>query len=60
MPKLLDCYFAANPNPEIKQVIQRALPLFLNASLVLRDYSSVGLKGIRRILILVDVLAGVK
>ena len=60
MPELLDRYFAANPNPEIKQIIRRALPLLKNLAGFAGLFQRWSKKGIRRVLILTDVLAGVK
>jgi tRNA A-37 threonylcarbamoyl transferase component Bud32 len=60
MPQLLDRYFAANPNPEIKQVIARALPLLKTLSGFAGLFQRWSKKGIRRVLILVDVLSNVK
>ena len=60
LPKLLDSYFTANPNPEIKQVIARALPLLKTLAGLARPFQRWSKKGIRRVLILVDVLEGVK
>jgi hypothetical protein len=56
---LLDAYFAANPNPEIKQVIRRALPLLKKLAGFAGLFQRWSKKGIRRVLILVDVLEGV-
>jgi tRNA A-37 threonylcarbamoyl transferase component Bud32 len=60
MPKLLDAYFAANPDPEIKQVIRRALPLLKKLASFAGLFQRWSKKGIRRVLILVAVLDGVK
>ena len=60
LPALLDHYFAANPNPEIKQVIHRALPLLKTLAGFAGLFQRWSKKGIRRVIILVDVLAGVK
>ncbi len=60
MPKLLDSYFAANPNPEIKKVIARALPLLKSLAGFAGLFQRWSKKGIRRVIILVDVLKGVK
>lgn len=56
MPKLLDSYFAANPDPEIKQVIQRALPLLSRLAGFASLFERWSKKGIRRVIILVDML----
>lgn len=60
LPQLLDHYFAANPNPEIRQVIRRALPLLKSLAGFAGLFQRWSKKGIRRVLILVDVLNGVK
>lgn len=56
LPQLLAAYFAANPSAEIRETINRALPLLhvlARIAGILRRFSR---KGIRRILILSDVL----
>jgi len=58
LPELLACYFTANPDPEIKQVIRRALPLLGTLSGIAGCFQRWSKKGIRRVLILVDVLRG--
>ncbi|UCV04894.1 hypothetical protein [Dechloromonas denitrificans] len=60
LPQLLDSYFAANPDPEIKQVIRRARPVLKRLAAVAGLFQRWSKKGIRRVLILVDVLDGVK
>lgn len=60
LPQLLERYFAANPNPEIRQVIQRALPLLKKLARFAGLFQRWSKKGIRRVLILVDVVSGVK
>jgi tRNA A-37 threonylcarbamoyl transferase component Bud32 len=60
LPQLLDGYFAANPDPEIKQVIRRARPVLKRLAAVAGRFQRWSKKGIRRVLILVDVLDGVK
>ncbi len=60
LPQLLDDYFTANPDPEIRQVIRRALPVLKRLAAVAGLFQRWSKKGIRRVLILVDVLDGVK
>lgn len=60
MPQLLERYFAAHPNPEIKQIIVRALPILKTLSGFAGLFQRWSKKGIRRVLILVDVLSTVK
>lgn len=59
LPELLGRYFTANPAPEIKQVIHRALPLLGTLSGIAGCFQRWSKKGIRRVLILVDVLRGI-
>jgi tRNA A-37 threonylcarbamoyl transferase component Bud32 len=60
MPKLLAAYFAAQPEPEIRRIIQRTLPLLKRLARIAGWFQRWSKKGIRRVLILVDVLDGVK
>lgn len=60
LPQLLHDYFAANPDPKIKQIIRRALPLLKKLAGLAGLFQRWSKKGIRRVLILVDVLATVK
>ena len=60
LPQLLDCYFAANPNDEIKAIIRRGLPLMNRLAAFAGLFQRWSRKGIRRIIILVDVLNGLK
>ncbi|HJV93989.1 MAG TPA: hypothetical protein VJ572_10940 [Azonexus sp.] len=60
MPQLLDHYFAANPAPEIRRVIQRALPLLGRLARFAALFQRWSNKGIRRIVILVDLLKTVQ
>lgn len=60
LPQLLDHYFAANPNPEIRQVIGRALPLLGRLAGFAALFQRWSKKGIRRIVILVDMLKTVR
>lgn len=60
LPQLIEHYFAANPAPEIRQVIRRALPLLKTLAGFAGLFQRWSKKGIRRVLILVDVLEGVR
>lgn len=60
LPQLIDCYFAAHPNPEIKQVIQRTAPLMRGFARFFGLFRRWSRKGIRRIQIMVDILSEVK
>ena len=60
LPQLLDRYFAANPNDEIKTIIRRGLPLMNRLAAFAGQFQRWSRKGIRRIIILVDVLNGLK
>jgi len=60
LPQLIDHYFAANPNQEIRDVIRRALPLLKRLSGFIRPFRRWSNKGIPRALILVDVFSTVK
>jgi tRNA A-37 threonylcarbamoyl transferase component Bud32 len=60
LPELLTCYFTANPDPEIKKIIARALPLLRSLASFAGLFQRWSKKGIRRVLTLVDVLGGVK
>ena len=60
LPQLLDRYFAANPDPEIKRIIQRALPLLGRLAGFAALFQRWSKKGIRRIVILVDMLKTVQ
>lgn len=59
LPLLLERYYAANPNPEIRQVIRRTLPLLKTLAGFAGIFQRWSRKGIRRVLILVDVLGEV-
>lgn len=56
LPQLIERYFAANPNPEIRQIIARALPLLGRLAGFAALFQRWSKKGIRRIVILVDML----
>lgn len=60
LPQLLDRYFAANPDPEIRRVIRRALPLLGRLAGFAALFQRWSKKGIRRIVILVDMLKTVQ
>ena len=60
LPQLIDRYFTAHPNDEIKRVIQRTVPLMRGVSRFTRLFSRWSKKGIRRIQIMVDILSQVK
>jgi tRNA A-37 threonylcarbamoyl transferase component Bud32 len=55
LPQLIDHYFAANPDPEIKDVIRRGWPLMKRLAGIARPFRRWSNKGIPRVLILVDV-----
>jgi tRNA A-37 threonylcarbamoyl transferase component Bud32 len=55
LPQLIDHYFAANPDPEIRDVIRRGLPLMKRLAGIARPFRRWSNRGIPRILILVDV-----
>jgi len=56
LPQLLNSYFAAHPSGEAKKLIGRILPLMRTLTHLARPFQRWSKKGIRRILILVDVL----
>jgi len=56
LPQLLATYFAANPDPEIRQIIRRTLPLLGRLASLAGLFERWSRKGIRRVLILVDAL----
>ena len=56
LPGLLTAYFAAHPENEIKTIIRRAIPLFSRLAAFAGLFQRWSRKGIRRILILTDVL----
>ena len=60
LPQLLDAYFAAHPEPEIKRVIARAVPLLRPLARLAGLFQRWSRKGIRRILIMVDILQGIR
>jgi len=60
LPQLIDHYFAANPDQEIRDVIRHALPLLKRLSGFIRPFRRWSNKGIPRALILVDVFSTVK
>ena len=60
LPQLLDHYFAANPDPEIREVIRRALPMLKRLAPIAGLFRRWSNKGIPRVLILADVFSTVK
>lgn len=60
LPTLLAHYFAAHPNPEIKQLIRRSVPLLRTLAGIATPFERWSNKGIRRTRIMVDVLGQVK
>ena len=60
LPLLIEHYFAANPNPEISNIIRRALPLMKRLAAFARLFGRWSNKGIPRVLILVDVFSGLR
>ncbi len=56
LPRLLDAYFAAHPAPEVKAVIRRTVPLVSRFASFAGLFQRWSRKGIRRILILRDIL----
>lgn len=56
LPLLLERYFLAHPASEIKQLLPRILPLLRTLSTLIRPFQRWSKKGIRRVLILMDVL----
>lgn len=58
LPQLLGAYRTANPDPAIGAVIDRSLPLLATLTRVARPFRRFSRKGIRRVEILVAVLAG--
>jgi len=59
LPLLLERYFAANPNPEIRAIIHRSLPLLRMLARIAGVFERVSRKRIRRVRILVDVMSEV-
>jgi len=55
LPQLIDHYFATNPDPEIRGVIRRGLPLMRRLASIARPFRRWSNRGIPRVLILVDV-----
>ena len=60
LPKLIDHYFAANPNPEIRNVIRNAIPRLKRLAGFVGLFKRWSNKGIPRVLILVNVFAALK
>lgn len=56
LPQLIDRYLAANPDPQIRDIIRRAFPLMKRLAGIARPFRRWSNKGIPRVLILVDVI----
>lgn len=59
LPQLLDAYFGAHPEAEIRRIIARAHPLLRRLANLAHPFRRWSKKGIRRVEILVDLLAKV-
>lgn len=59
LPRLLDAYFAAHPAPEVKAVIRRTAPMFQRFARFAGLFQRWSRKGIRRVIILSDILSSV-
>jgi tRNA A-37 threonylcarbamoyl transferase component Bud32 len=59
LPQLLTAYFSVHPDEEIRRIIRRAMPLMRLFAALIRPFQRFSRKGIRRILILVDILGAV-
>ena len=57
LPQLIDRYFAANPNPEIMNLIRHGLPLLKRLAALARPFRRWSKRGIPRVLIMVDVFS---
>ena len=60
LPKLIEAYFREHPEPAIKAVIQRAVPLLRPLARLAGLFQRWSRKGIRRILIMVDILSDIR
>lgn len=60
LPQLLDRYFNVHPDLEIRRLILRNLPLMRFLAALARPFRRYSRKGIRRLLILVDLLSAVR
>lgn len=60
LPQLIDTYFAAHPQPEIKAIIRRAVPMMKLLAGIAAPFQRWSRKGIRRVLIMVDILDGIR
>lgn len=60
LPQLIDAYFAAHPNPEIKAIIAQAMPMMRRLAGLARPFQRFSRKGIRRVLIMVDILDAIR
>ncbi len=59
LPMLLERYFSTHPNPEIRRLIVRILPLMRSLACLARPFQRWSRKGIRRLLLMVDLLGTV-
>ena len=57
LPQLIDRYRAANPDPEIMEIIRRGLPLLKRLAALARPFRRWSKRGIPRVLIMVDVFS---
>lgn len=57
LPRLIDRYCAANPDPEIMNIIRRGLPLLKRLAALARPFRRWSKRGIPRVLIMVDVFS---
>lgn len=60
LPQLIIAYFAAHPEPEIRRVIQRTVPLMRGLARFAGLFRRWSNKGIRRLQIMVDVLTPIR
>ena len=60
LPQLLDAYFAAHPSAAVKDVLRRTQPLLLTLARLATPFRRWSNKGIRRVRILAEALAGVR
>ena len=59
LPRLLDAYFAAHPATEVKAIIRRTAPMFRRFARFAGLFQRWSRKGIRRVIILSDILSSV-
>ncbi|MBL0355041.1 MAG: hypothetical protein WAS49_05985 [Candidatus Dechloromonas phosphoritropha] len=60
LPQLIESYRAANPNPEIMDIIHRGLPLLKRLAALARPFRRWSKKGIPRVLLMVDIISAGK